>query len=157
MKKVLATSALALALAGTGAAGLAATAGATTRTPASSTAPSTARHHGVLRHKLRRRLRREVVTVSATTIGIQPQALVTELRPGKSIADVAAEHNVSAQTVINALVSAIDARVQAAVTNGKITSARAQKIEARLPAFADRVVNHVFGQAANRALVPAAS
>ena len=44
-----------------------------------------------------------------------PQALRAELKSGKSVADVAGEHGVSAQTVVNALVGAADARIDKAV------------------------------------------
>ena len=59
----------------------------------------------------RRQIRRAGVAISARTIGVTPQDLVTELRSGKSIADVAAEHDVSAQTVVDALVAAADSKI----------------------------------------------
>jgi hypothetical protein len=92
----------------------------------------------------RRQIAQEVVTVSSTTIGVSSQDLVSELRSGKSIADVASENSVSAQTVVNALVNAADAEVNQAVTNQKLTSAQASKIEAALPGYATTLVNHVF-------------
>src|SRR6266487_369820 len=44
-------------------------------------------------------LRREIVKSAATAIGIDRKSLITELQAGKSIADVAAEHSVSLDTV----------------------------------------------------------
>ncbi len=148
MKKLLATSALALAIAGTGALGLPTVAGAATTTTPPAPARATGAHHGlrVWLEAHRRGIREELVSVSASTIGIQPQELVTELRSGMSIADVATRHDVTAQTVVDALVKAFDTRVQAAVTDGKITAARGQEIEGRLPSLATLAVNHVFGQ-----------
>jgi hypothetical protein len=92
----------------------------------------------------RRQIRRAGVAISAKTIGIAPKDLVSELRSGKSIAEVAGEHNVSAQTVIDALVKAADARVNQAGTNHKLTTTQAGKIEAVLPGRITKLVNHTF-------------
>ena len=92
----------------------------------------------------RRSIRAKALAVSAATIGVTPKALVTELRTGKSIAQVAAEHNVSASSVIGALTSAADAKVATAVKAGKLTQAQADKITAALPARITKAVNHVF-------------
>ncbi len=92
----------------------------------------------------RRSIRAQGLAVSARTIGVTPQALAAELRTGKSIAQVAGEHNVSASSVIGALTAAADAKVTAAVTAGKLTQAQGDKLSAALPARITKVVNHVF-------------
>ena len=69
--------------------------------------------------------------MSATALNMTPQALVAELKTGKSIAQVATEHSVSTQTVSNALVSDFNAKIQAAVSGGKITAAHGQAFKAR--------------------------
>ncbi len=92
----------------------------------------------------RRRLRREGAVISAKTIGLTTKDLVTELRSGKSVADVAGEHGVSTQTVVNALVAAADARVDQAVANHTLTSAQATAVKAKLPTWVAKAVNHVF-------------
>ena len=91
-----------------------------------------------------RAIRRAVVTISASSIGVTPQDLVSELRSGKSIADVAGEHSVAVQSVVNALVSAAQARVDQAEQHGRLNSATASKITAALPGYATKLVNHVF-------------
>ncbi len=112
-------------------------------------APSTAGHHAPSgtakadRDHRRRALRRAAVVLSARTIGITPRQLVTELRSGKSIAQVATEHNVSAQTVVTALTDAADARIAKAVSAGRLTQARATKLEAALPARITAAVDKV--------------
>jgi uncharacterized membrane protein len=128
--------------------------------PASPTV--TAKAHNT-RHRLdkwvtahRRQIRRAVVAISAKTIGVSRQDLVTELRSGKSIADVAAEHNVSAQKVVDALTGAVDAKVAKAVTNHKFTSTQAAKIEAVLHGYVVKLVNHAFGHKAARHPAPTA-
>ncbi len=92
----------------------------------------------------RHAIRQAVVSLSAKSTGVTPQDLVTELQSGKSIADVAGEHGVSAQTVTAALVSTADAKINQAVTNGHLSSARATKIEAALPGYVTTLVNHAF-------------
>ena len=65
-------------------------------------------------------------------------------RARRSIAGVATQHSVNPQNVVNALVSAVDARVNQAVTAGKLTSTQASTIEARLPTVLTKVVDHTF-------------
>jgi len=48
--------------------------------------------------------------------------------------------------VIDALVSAADARVDQAVANGKIDEARAATIKAKIPNLAEKLVNRSWGQ-----------
>jgi hypothetical protein len=121
---------------------------ATAQGAAHSTAASTqpGAHHP-LRAWLRahrRQIRRAGVAISAQTIGVTPQDLATELRSGKSIADVADEHNVSAQKVVNALVAAADSTITTAVSDHKLDSTRAAKIEAAVPAWVTKAVDHTF-------------
>jgi hypothetical protein len=131
-----------------GGAGGAAVANAATVTPAATTHVSAGSHLGLKRwlRDHRREVRRAVVAISAKTIGVSPQNLVSELRSGKTIAEVATDHNVSSQSVIDALVHAADARISQAVTNHKLTSSEASKIEAKVPGLAAKVANHQFGQ-----------
>ena len=88
-------------------------------------------------------LRKAAVTVSATTIGITPQALVAELKTGMSIAQVAVEHHSTAQAVIDALTVAADARVAQAVTAGTLTQPQGAKIDAVLSTRLVKMVNRV--------------
>ena len=92
----------------------------------------------------RREIRRLGIDVSAQAIGITPKALVTELRAGSSVAAVAAQHGVGAPTVVNDLVTAADARISEAVANNRLSSAHASAIEAALPGYVTRAVDHTF-------------
>jgi hypothetical protein len=134
------------------AAGPAAAATSSTVTQSTQAAPASApaatglkKSRGWLRAH-RRRLRREGAVLSAKTIGVTTKELVTELRTGKSVAQVAGEHGVSTQTVVNALVNGADTRVDQAVANHTLTSAQASAIKAKLPALAGKAVNHVFAK-----------
>ena len=143
-KKIIVPVVIVGSLLGGVAAGTTAYASSPSTPTAAATPAQSAKHplHAWLRAH-RRELRREGVAISAKTIGITPKALVTDLRSGQSIAEVAKEHNVTAQTVVNALTNAADSEINQAVTNHKLTSAQAQKIEARLPARLSKAVNRV--------------
>jgi uncharacterized protein (DUF433 family) len=92
-----------------------------------------------------RRILRRGVQLAAKTIGVTPRELKTELRAGKSIADVASEHNVNPQTVVTALVDAATKKIDAAEAAGKLTAAQGTKIEANLPNRIDKLVHRHFG------------
>jgi hypothetical protein len=92
----------------------------------------------------RQELRRAGLAISAKTIVITPQTLAADLKAGDSVAGVATEHNVSPQTVVNALVSAADTQINNAVTAGKLTSTEANNIETALPTFVTKAVDHTF-------------
>ena len=117
---------------------------ATTATTAAAPAAPGSQHARSWLRAHRRRLLRAGAVISAKTIGVTTKDLVTEVRSGKSVADVAGEHGVSAQTVVNALVTAADARVDKAVAAHKLTSAQATAVKAKLPAWVAKAVNHVF-------------
>ena len=90
----------------------------------------------------RRHLRREEFKVAADTIGVPPAELLSDLKAGQSVADVANAKGVPVETVVNAIVQDASQRVDQAVTNGKLTQEQADKIKAALPARVDKAVNH---------------
>ena len=83
-----------------------------------------------------------MVDVAAHTIGVQPSDLTSALKDGKSVADVAKEHNVDPQTVVQAIVDAGNTKVDAAVNSGKLTSTQGDKVKSRLSDAATKFVNH---------------
>lgn len=89
----------------------------------------------------RTEIRRAGVDISATTIGVSPQVLVADLKAGNSIAAVATQHGVSPQTVINALVTAADGKINQAVTAGQLSSNQAKVIEAKVPTYVTKAVD----------------
>jgi hypothetical protein len=98
---------------------------------------------------LRRRLRAALGTVVADTIGIQRSDLRAALKSGQSIAEVAQAHGVAPQTVVDAVLHAIDTRVDQAVTNGRITADRGAAIKAKAADRVPQLVNRHFGQHAS--------
>ena len=135
-----------LVIGGTMLAGLGASTVASAATPASNASTSHAKGPvatWVREH--RAELRKDGLAISAKTIGgITPQQLAAELKAGNSIAGVAAQHNVSAQSVVNALVTAADGKINQAVNAGKLNATVAHRIEAKLPTRVTKIVNHTF-------------
>jgi hypothetical protein len=84
-------------------------------------------------------------SVAAKAIGITESALTTELGTGKTIADVAKAHNVTVQTVIDALVADGKDELAAAVKAGTITQAQADAESANVLARVTAQVNGTFG------------
>jgi hypothetical protein len=151
MKKVLAIAAVCLGMFG-GALALAATgvvgpAGAQTPTTAEEMVTQDGGGHGwwAKFREHRREVRKHTVQLTADTIGISTDDLKSELKGGKSIAQVATDNGVDPQTVITAINDDVNGRVDQAVADGKLTQQRADTIKEKAPQVIDRVVNHVFG------------
>lgn len=137
---VIATAALGTALTlgavGIGTAVLPGIAGAQTSTTEASTTAGRLASHPRLRHLLK-----EEGTLAAQTIGISPQDLRDGVKSGQSVAEVAQAHGVDPQTVVDAVVKDLDAKLDKAVTDGKITQERADRVSGRLPTRIENLVN----------------
>ena len=72
---------------------------------------------------------------------MSPQQLRTELKSGQSIAQVAGDETPAVITAVN---NDVNARVDQALTNGKLTQDKADKIKAKAPEAITKIVNHVF-------------
>jgi uncharacterized protein (DUF433 family) len=139
-----------LGLAGVSIAGAAAPDSSTSAPAATSTtianAPGATKTPGVhhdnrtRRTAHRRHRRHRAAVITAHTIGITPRALVQELRGGKTIAQVATEHGVQPQAVIDALERAVTTRIDAAQSAGKITAERAARLKERAATVIPRIV-----------------
>ncbi|MDA8385462.1 MAG: hypothetical protein M0Z88_04275 [Actinomycetota bacterium] len=66
----------------------------------------------------------DLMAYAAKDIGITKAALRSGLSSGKTVAQVAAEHNVAAATLISELVTTAKTEITGAYTAGKITSTR---------------------------------
>jgi hypothetical protein len=134
-----------LVIGGTILAGLGATTVASAATPASNASTSHPKGHVAAWVRAHRaEIRKEGLAITAKSIGITPQELASDLKVGNSIAGVASQHNVTAQTVVNALVTAADGKINQAVTDGKLNATVAHRVEAKLPARVAKIVNHTF-------------
>lgn len=78
---------------------------------------------------------------AAKAIGITTDELKTELKAGKSIADVASEHKVDIATVKTAMLNGLKADLDAKVKAGTITQAQADKISQAAANRIDTLVN----------------
>jgi len=105
-------------------------------TPTTSSAPAAKTGHPALR-----RLRHHEFVVAANTIGVKPAELRSDIKAGQSVADVATAKGVSVDTVVNAVVTDASAKIDQAVTNGKLTQAKADTAKAKLPALVTKAVN----------------
>jgi hypothetical protein len=86
-------------------------------------------------------IRRGIIESAATALGMTLDELRTELQSGESIADVAAEQGVSIDAVKSQITSDADAKLAAAVANGKLTQERADDMLAKLNERLDDIVN----------------
>jgi hypothetical protein len=154
MKKILATLVTAVVI---GAGGMAVASAADS--PKASTPPSTATakpNAAALKATIGTKVRRFAFSTAAKTIGISSADLLKDMKGGHSIAAVATAHNVDPQKVIDAIVSGADAKIQQAVTNGKISSTQGTKLEQLVATAAPKLVNATPKQLAHRKLVAGA-
>jgi hypothetical protein len=81
------------------------------------------------------------LSVAAEAIGIEESELLTALRDGQTIADVARSKNVDVQTVIDAIVAEMNSHLDQAVTDGKLTEEQANERKANAAERATDLVN----------------
>ena len=139
-----ATTAAILATSGVAIAGAASGSDSTAKPAVTTAVAKSDRPHAGARMKVRLRLRKLLkgaCRVVTDTIGIDRKTLRTELRSGKTLAEIATDHGSTPQAVIDALVAAANKKLDAAATAGKISPERAARIEARLPARITKLVN----------------
>jgi hypothetical protein len=82
-----------------------------------------------------------LLKAAATYLGVTNAQLVTDLRAGKSLAQVATAKSKSVDGLKQALLAALKQKVDAAVAAGRLDAARAQKLLERAPAHIERLVN----------------
>jgi hypothetical protein len=86
-----------------------------------------------------------VFDAAAKDLGVTTQQLMSDLRNGQSIADVANAKHVSIDTVINDMVTAAQNQLNDAVKAGKLSSQQAAKVSANLKAQITKLVNAKLG------------
>jgi hypothetical protein len=77
----------------------------------------------------------------AKALGMDQQSLMTELQSGKSIADVAQEHNVDVQQLKQTVLAAMKTSLDDAVKNNNLTQAQADQIYQNLSNKIDSILN----------------
>jgi len=78
---------------------------------------------------------------AAAAIGIEEDALREALQNDQTIAQVAQAYNVDPQTVVDALVADVSARIDQKVADGDLTQAEADEKKAELPERMTALVN----------------
>jgi len=94
-----------------------------------------------LRHGFRARA---LVRVAAGYLGLTPQQLRSDLVAGKTLAQVASEQGKTVAGLEQAITSAVKARLDKAVTAGRISAQTEQKLLARLQSRLGELVDHSF-------------
>lgn len=92
-----------------------------------------------------------LVAVAASELNMERTALVAELRAGKTIAQVAAEHNVASSTIVDAFVAARADLLKAMVADGRITQAEADALLAQAREHATEQISEPWTQWAGSA------
>ncbi len=82
-------------------------------------------------------------TAAAGYLGIEPKALRTELRSGKSLAQIATARDKTVAGLKAALTAAVETRLHARVAAGSLTAERAAARLARIGARLDRMIARV--------------
>jgi hypothetical protein len=87
----------------------------------------------------------EKLDAAAKALGTTTDDLRSALRDGKSIADVAKDKNVDVNKVIDSMVTAAQARIDQAKTDGKLTQEQADRLKSDLKDRITKLVNGDFG------------
>jgi ribosomal protein S20 len=78
---------------------------------------------------------------AASTIGISPAELRSQVQGGKTVAQIATDHGVDPSTVVNAIVTALTQQIDQRAAAGTIDANRAAQAKQKLPDLASRFVN----------------
>jgi uncharacterized protein (DUF433 family) len=84
---------------------------------------------------------KDAANAAAKVIGVSVADLKQARKDGKSIAQVAKDHNKSVDDVVNAIVKQATSHVDQAVKDGKLDSKKADQIKQKLPDRAKQLVN----------------
>lgn len=84
----------------------------------------------------------EIFNVASTYLGIEREALLTRVRAGETLGEVAnATAGKSRDGLVDAIVAASNAKVDEALANGRITAEQATKMKAAQEEVAERIVD----------------
>ena len=89
----------------------------------------------------------EVLNAAAKKLDMPAQELMSELRNGKTLTDVATEKKVSADDLKAAMVAAVDAKLDQAVKDGKLTQTQAAQIKSQMDKM---TLDNAFGMGMRR-------
>src|SRR5215475_13248161 len=78
---------------------------------------------------------------AASTIGVSPEELRSQVKSGKTVAQVATDHGVDPNTVVNAIVTDLSQKIDQRAASGTIDANRAAQAKQKLPNAASKFVN----------------
>jgi len=93
------------------------------------------------KHGRGRAILKDAANAAAKEIGVSVADLKQARKDGKSIAQVAKDHNKSVDDVVNAVVKQATSDIDQAVKDGKLDSKKADEIKQKLPDRAKQLVN----------------
>jgi hypothetical protein len=125
------------------------TAGAAFAADGSSPAPKDPTAQAGKHDGLRSKIRRGAAKVVTETLGVSRQDLRTALQGGQTLSQYATSLGKDPQTLVDALTTAANTRIDQLVADGTITQERADAIKSKLPARIDKAMNRQFGQHAS--------
>jgi hypothetical protein len=89
---------------------------------------------------------RNVFAAAAKAIGITEQQLSEGLRSGKSIAEIADDNNVDRDDLIDEMLDELNAAIDQAQRDGKITAEQATRLKQGLEDHIEKAVDHKGGE-----------
>ena len=73
-----------------------------------------------------------MLDTAANTLGMSPRDLLGELRDGLTLAEIAQQKGVDPNKLKTAMLAAVNARIDEAVKNGRLTQDKADELKAQL-------------------------
>ncbi|WAH36545.1 hypothetical protein [Alicyclobacillus dauci] len=89
---------------------------------------------------------RKLLPAVAKALGVTPQTLMSDLKSGQTISDVAQSKGVSQSTLVSQLKSDLQNRLDKLVGSGKLTAAKEQTILSNFDNHIGQVLTHKFNQ-----------
>lgn len=88
-----------------------------------------------------------LVKDTAVMIGMKPQALIAELKQGKTLLQIVQSKGITEQQYIHRLTTLAHGHLNQAVLNKSITHEQAEQLKAKLPSVLSRAIHHKWQQA----------
>ncbi|GMA58664.1 hypothetical protein C7445_1043 [Alicyclobacillus sacchari] len=90
-----------------------------------------------------------ILSTAAQDLNLSTSALESDLKSGKTLAEIASTQGVSTSTLISDLESSIQSDLNTAVSNGTLTATQETNIQSRLDSWITNWVNGTFPQGAH--------
>ena len=84
---------------------------------------------------------------TAVMIGMQPQALVAQLKQGKTLLQIVQSKGITEKQYLHRLTTLAHGHLNQAVLNKSITHEQAEQLKAKLPSVLSRAIHHKWQQA----------